>query len=73
MRYKELHSATDGFSEERIIGSGGFGTVFRGSLSSSLSDQIAVKKITEGSKQGIREFVAEIESLGRLNHKCWES
>ncbi|CAN6971926.1 unnamed protein product [Brassica rapa subsp. trilocularis] len=36
MRYKELHSATDGFSEERIIGSGGFGTVFRGSLSSSL-------------------------------------
>lgn len=69
MRYKELHSATDGFSEERIIGSGGFGTVFRGSLSSSLSDQIAVKKITEGSEQGIREFVAEIESLGRLSHK----
>ncbi|KAF3503448.1 hypothetical protein F2Q69_00041637 [Brassica cretica] len=73
MRYKELHSATDGFSEERIIGSGGFGTVFRGSLSSSLSDRIAVKKITEGSEQGIREFVAEIEGLGRLSHKCWES
>ncbi|XP_048623717.1 lectin-domain containing receptor kinase VI.3-like [Brassica napus] len=73
MRYKELHSATDGFSEERIIGYGGFGTVFRGSLSTSLSDRIAVKKITEGSEQGIREFVAEIESLGRLSHKCWES
>uniref|UniRef100_M4DM56 non-specific serine/threonine protein kinase n=1 Tax=Brassica campestris TaxID=3711 RepID=M4DM56_BRACM len=69
MRYKELHSATDGFSEERIIGSGGFGTVFRGSLSSSLSDRITVKKITEGSEQGIREFVAEIECLGRLSHK----
>ncbi|KAH0858088.1 hypothetical protein HID58_086349, partial [Brassica napus] len=51
MRYKELHSATDGFSEERIIGYGGFGTVFRGSLSTSLSDRIAVKKITEGSEQ----------------------
>ncbi|CAH8392950.1 unnamed protein product [Eruca vesicaria subsp. sativa] len=38
MSYRDLDSATDGFSEERIIGSGGFGTVFRGSLSSSLGE-----------------------------------
>ncbi|KAL1220871.1 Lectin-domain containing receptor kinase VI.3 [Cardamine amara subsp. amara] len=69
LRYKDLYSATDGFNEDRIIGAGGFGTVFRGSLSSSSSDQIAVKKIVPNSMQGIREFIAEIESLGRLSHK----
>ncbi|KAF8103768.1 hypothetical protein N665_0185s0040 [Sinapis alba] len=68
LRYKDLYAATDGFNANRIIGTGGFGTVFRGSLSTS-SDQIAVKKITPNSMQGVREFVAEIESLGSLRHK----
>ncbi|CAH2074623.1 unnamed protein product [Thlaspi arvense] len=69
LRYKDLYAATDGFKESRIIGTGGFGTVFRGSISTPSSDQIAVKKITPNSMQGVREFVAEIESLGRLRHK----
>uniref|UniRef100_M4CN92 non-specific serine/threonine protein kinase n=1 Tax=Brassica campestris TaxID=3711 RepID=M4CN92_BRACM len=71
-RYKDLYAATDGFKENRIVGSGGFGTVYRGSsikTKSSSCDQIAVKKITRNSMQGVREFVAEIESLGRLRHK----
>ncbi|VVB12834.1 unnamed protein product [Arabis nemorensis] len=68
-QYKDLYSATDGFKENRIVGTGGFGTVFRGKISSSSSDQIAVKKITPNSMQGVREFVAEIESLGKLSHK----
>ncbi|CAA7033396.1 unnamed protein product [Microthlaspi erraticum] len=69
LRYKDLYAATEGFKEYRIIGTGGFGTVYRGSISTSSSDQIAVKKITPNSMQGVREFVAEIESLGRLRHK----
>ncbi|KFK24660.1 hypothetical protein AALP_AA8G008400 [Arabis alpina] len=68
-RYKDLYNATDGFKENRIIGTGGFGIVYRGNINSSSSDQIAVKKITPNSMQGVREFVAEIESLGRLRHK----
>ncbi|CAH8377255.1 unnamed protein product [Eruca vesicaria subsp. sativa] len=80
-RYKDLHTATDGFNKNRIIGTGGFGTVYKGmittssssssstSSSTSPSGEIAVKKITPNSVQGIREFVAEIESLGRLRHK----
>ncbi|CAH8330091.1 unnamed protein product [Eruca vesicaria subsp. sativa] len=69
-RYRDLYEATDGFKENRVVGNGGFGTVYRGSIeSSSSSDQIAVKKITPNSMQGVREFVAEIESLGRLRHK----
>ncbi|KFK24659.1 hypothetical protein AALP_AA8G008300 [Arabis alpina] len=69
LRYKDLYAATDGFNQNRIVGTGGFGTVFKGSVSSSSSDQIAVKKITPNSMQGVREFVAEVESLGRLRHK----
>ncbi|CAF2121353.1 lectin-domain containing receptor kinase VI.4 [Brassica rapa] len=73
-RYKDLYAATDGFKDNRIIGTGGFGTVYKGiitttSSSSPSSDEIAVKKITPNSIQGVREFVAEIESLGRLRHK----
>ncbi|XP_010490544.1 PREDICTED: L-type lectin-domain containing receptor kinase VI.2-like isoform X2 [Camelina sativa] len=67
LRYRDLYAATDGFKENRIIGTGGFGTVFKGKLPNS--DPIAVKKIIPSSMQGVREFVAEIESLGRLRHK----
>ncbi|EOA20086.1 hypothetical protein CARUB_v10000360mg [Capsella rubella] len=67
-RYRDLYKATDGFKENRIVGTGGFGTVFRGNIRTS-SDQIAVKKITPNSMQGVREFIAEIESLGRLRHR----
>ncbi|VVB12836.1 unnamed protein product [Arabis nemorensis] len=66
-RYRDLYVATDGFKETGIIGTGGFGTVFKGKLQNS--SQIAVKKIIPNSMQGVREFVAEIESLGKLRHK----
>ncbi|CAN8260019.1 unnamed protein product [Cochlearia groenlandica] len=65
--YRDLYLATQRFKESEIIGSGGFGIVYRGNFSSSAP--IAVKKITPQSLQGVREFVAEIESLGRLSHK----
>ncbi|ANM65826.1 Concanavalin A-like lectin protein kinase family protein [Arabidopsis thaliana] len=66
-RYRDLYLATKKFKESEIIGTGGFGIVYRGNLSSS--GPIAVKKITSNSLQGVREFMAEIESLGRLGHK----
>lgn len=65
--YKDLYLATQRFKESEIIGSGGFGTVYRGNLPSS--GPVAVKRITQNSQQGVREFIAEIESLGRLSHK----
>ncbi|CAN1820552.1 L-type lectin-domain containing receptor kinase IV.2 [Linum perenne] len=64
-------AATGGFSDSEVIGIGGFGSVYRAILpnSSSGAELLAVKKITRNSIQGIREFAAEIESLGRLRHK----
>ncbi|THG09717.1 hypothetical protein TEA_012230 [Camellia sinensis var. sinensis] len=49
-------------------GAGDFGNVYRGVLPSS-KEQVAIKKISHDSKQGVKEFVAEISSNGRLRHK----
>lgn len=52
--YKQLSKATRGFSKENLIGTGGFGSVYRGALPNSDCDTtIAVKKINATSKQGI--------------------
>ncbi|XP_068643541.1 L-type lectin-domain containing receptor kinase IV.1-like [Aristolochia californica] len=66
--FKDLFRATKGFKEKELLGSGGFGKVYRGVLPSS-HVEVAVKKISHGSKQGMKEFVAEIVSLGRLRHR----
>ncbi|XP_030965331.1 L-type lectin-domain containing receptor kinase IV.1-like [Quercus lobata] len=66
--YKNLYKATKGFSDKELLGAGGFGKVYRGILPSS-NTQIAVKKVSHDSKQGMKEFVAEIISMGRLRHR----
>ncbi|XP_058201838.1 L-type lectin-domain containing receptor kinase SIT2-like isoform X2 [Rhododendron vialii] len=66
--YKDLFKATRGFIDEELLGAGGFGKVYRGILPSS-KEQVAVKKISHDSKQGMKEFVAEIASMGRLRHR----
>ncbi|XP_031375974.1 L-type lectin-domain containing receptor kinase S.1-like [Punica granatum] len=65
--YEELMRATDGFSSNRLLGSGGFGRVYKGILENN--SEVAVKCVNHDSKQGLREFMAEISSMGRLQHK----
>ncbi|XP_031399043.1 L-type lectin-domain containing receptor kinase IV.1-like [Punica granatum] len=67
-KYKDLYIATRGFRDQELLGTGGFGSVYRGILPTS-KFEIAVKRISHNSKQGIREFVAEIVSIGRLRHR----
>jgi serine/threonine protein kinase len=66
--YKELKKATGGFKDKELIGSGGFGRVYRGTLPNS-DTQVAVKRISHDSKQGLQEFVSEVASIGRLRHR----
>ncbi|PSS34711.1 Lectin-domain containing receptor kinase [Actinidia chinensis var. chinensis] len=67
--YKDLYLATKGFRNSELLGKGGFGAVYKGVLPST-GAEVAVKKIgSNNSRQGMREFAAEIESLGRLRHK----
>ncbi|EOY07458.1 Concanavalin A-like lectin protein kinase family protein, putative [Theobroma cacao] len=65
--YKDLFIATRGFNEKELLGQGGFGQVFRGELPGS-KVQIAVKRIFHKSQQGMKEFIAEIGTIGRLRH-----
>ncbi|GAB2271542.1 hypothetical protein Dimus_006375 [Dionaea muscipula] len=62
--YEELKAATDDFSTH--IGSGGFGTVYRGVLADNST--VAVKKIINPSSQGKREFCTEIAIIGNVHH-----
>ncbi|XP_018673595.2 L-type lectin-domain containing receptor kinase SIT2 [Musa acuminata AAA Group] len=66
--YRDLFNATKGFHDKELLGIGGFGRVYRGVLPSSRSE-IAVKRVSHGSRQGMREFIAEIVSIGRLRHR----
>ncbi|WMV52264.1 hypothetical protein MTR67_045649, partial [Solanum verrucosum] len=66
--YDELKKGTRGFKESDLLGRGGFGKVYKGVLRNSKAE-IAVKRISHESKQGLREFVSEIASIGRLRHR----
>ncbi|KAF7803689.1 L-type lectin-domain containing receptor kinase S.4-like [Senna tora] len=67
-KYSELHSATGGFGEKNLIGYGGFGKVYRGVIRCT-GLEVAVKRVAPDSRQGMKEFVAEITSMGRIRHR----
>jgi hypothetical protein len=66
--YKDLYRATKGFCDERLLGVGGFGRVYRGVLPGSRTE-VAVKKVSHESRQGMKEFVAEVVTIGQLRHR----
>ncbi|KAJ9539902.1 hypothetical protein OSB04_026408 [Centaurea solstitialis] len=66
--YKELKEATKGFRDEELLGFGGFGSVYKGVLPDSKT-LVAVKRISNESKQGMKGFVSEISTIGRLRHR----
>ncbi|VAI22421.1 unnamed protein product [Triticum turgidum subsp. durum] len=66
--YKDLFRATEGFKNKTLLGFGGFGRVYKGALPKSKLE-VAVKKVSHESRQGIKEFVAEVVTIGRLRHR----
>lgn len=66
LKFSQLIEATNGFSAESLIGSGGFGEVFKATLKDGSS--VAIKKLIRLSCQGDREFMAEMETLGKIKH-----
>ncbi|KAJ1424619.1 Serine/threonine-protein kinase, active site [Sesbania bispinosa] len=63
--FKQLHSATGGFSKSNVIGHGGFGLVYRGVLNDGR--KVAIKFMDQAGKQGEEEFKVEVELLSRLH------
>ncbi|XP_059444587.1 cold-responsive protein kinase 1 isoform X1 [Corylus avellana] len=65
--YKELKVATEEFSEANKIGEGGFGSVYKGRLKDGKI--AAIKVLSAESKQGVREFLTEINVISEIEHE----
>ncbi|KAF2320634.1 hypothetical protein GH714_029290 [Hevea brasiliensis] len=65
--HKELADATN-FSEGEMLGERGFGAVHRGFLK-ELNSYDSVKRVSKRSKQGVKEFAAEVKIISRLRHR----
>ncbi|XP_034702110.1 probable LRR receptor-like serine/threonine-protein kinase At1g07650 isoform X2 [Vitis riparia] len=63
---RQIKAATKNFDAENKLGEGGFGAVFKGTLSDGTV--IAVKQLSSKSKQGNREFVNEVGMISALQH-----
>uniref|UniRef100_A0A7N2MZF2 Protein kinase domain-containing protein n=1 Tax=Quercus lobata TaxID=97700 RepID=A0A7N2MZF2_QUELO len=66
--YDELAQATNNFNDKEKLGQGGFGGVYRGFLR-DFNSVVAVKRVSQGSTQGIREYAAEVKIISQLRHK----
>jgi receptor kinase-like protein len=70
--YAQLAVATDGFSTINLLGSGSFGTVYKGNLhgeSGESSNLVAVKVLKLQSPGSIKSFRAECEALRHVRHR----
>ncbi|KAI3912912.1 hypothetical protein MKW92_011728 [Papaver armeniacum] len=64
--YRELRSATNNFHISNKIGKGGFGIVYKGVLRNG--SQVAVKALSAESRQGVHEFLTEIDVIANVRH-----
>nr|XP_027127192.1 cold-responsive protein kinase 1-like [Coffea arabica] len=69
--YKAMRIATDDFSPTNKIGEGGFGSVYKGKLrSGQMAGQMAaIKVLSTESRQGVREFLTEIQVISEIQHE----
>uniref|UniRef100_A0A0E0AUM6 Protein kinase domain-containing protein n=1 Tax=Oryza glumipatula TaxID=40148 RepID=A0A0E0AUM6_9ORYZ len=64
---EEVSKATDGFAEARVLGRGGHGVVYRGSLADGST--VAVKRSRVVEEKQLREFSREMLILSQINHR----
>ncbi|KAF5728211.1 LRR receptor-like serine/threonine-protein kinase [Tripterygium wilfordii] len=65
--YKELRIATNDFTLANKIGEGGFGSVYKGRLKDGKI--AAIKVLSAESRQGVREFLTEINVISEIKHE----
>ncbi|KAH9803120.1 Receptor-like serine/threonine-protein kinase SD1-8 [Citrus sinensis] len=62
-----IANATDNFSINNKLGEGGFGPVYRGTLVDG--QEIAVKRLSKISEQGLKELKNEVILFSKLQHR----
>ncbi|KAF9609264.1 hypothetical protein IFM89_014458 [Coptis chinensis] len=62
-----IATATNNFSEDKKLGEGGFGPVYKGKLDGER--EIAVKRLSRNSIQGVSEFKNEVLLISKLQHR----
>ncbi|XP_057765665.1 proline-rich receptor-like protein kinase PERK9 [Salvia miltiorrhiza] len=65
--YEELANASNRFSAQNLLGQGGFGSVYKGTLADGR--EVAIKQLRNGGGQGEREFRSEVEIISRIHHR----
>ncbi|XVE68408.1 hypothetical protein DITRI_Ditri09bG0066200 [Diplodiscus trichospermus] len=68
LSYKELLEATQGFASSNLIGSGGFGSVYKGVLHQQ-EKLVAVKVLNLGNRAAARSFIIECKALKKVRHR----
>ncbi|KAK1438035.1 hypothetical protein QVD17_03836 [Tagetes erecta] len=64
---RDLEQATRRFSHENVVGEGGYGVVYKGTLINGT--EVAVKKLLNNLGQAEKEFRGEVEAIGHVRHK----
>ncbi|KAL6956201.1 protein kinase superfamily [Sarracenia purpurea var. burkii] len=67
LTFADLLEATNGFHDDTLVGSGGFGDVYRAQLKDG--SVVAIKKLIHISGQGDQGFTAEMETIGKIKHR----
>ncbi|CAN6241028.1 unnamed protein product [Urochloa humidicola] len=65
--FRDIVSATNNFAEDNLLGQGGFGKVYKGVLREN--KQVAIKRLSQGSGQGVDEFRNEVVLIAKLQHR----
>ncbi|KAK2644251.1 hypothetical protein Ddye_019446 [Dipteronia dyeriana] len=65
--FEKLTTATDNFNSANKLGQGGFGPVYKGVLEDG--QEIAVKRLSKASGQGLQEFMNEVMVISKLQHR----
>ncbi|BAS91188.1 Os04g0633200 [Oryza sativa Japonica Group] len=65
--FGDIAAATNNFSDDNMLGQGGFGKVYKGMLGDN--KEVAIKRLSKGSGQGVEEFRNEVVLIAKLQHR----
>ncbi|KAF0890876.1 hypothetical protein E2562_004349, partial [Oryza meyeriana var. granulata] len=67
INFEDMATATNNFSDSNMLGKGGFGNVYKGILEDG--KEVAIKRLSTGSTQGVEHFTNEVVLIAKLQHK----